>query len=115
MCLGIPGEVVEVHDDAGLRFGKVRFGGVSRDVCLECVPEARVGDYVLVHVGFAIACIDADEAERTYRILEELGQTDELLAEQLLAEQLLADERPTVPAGPLDPAESTEGAEGGTS
>jgi hydrogenase expression/formation protein HypC len=81
MCLGIPGEVVEVRDDAGLRFGKVRFAGVARDVCLEWVPEAMVGDYVLVHVGFAIALIDAEEAQRTYRILEELGQTDELTAD----------------------------------
>jgi hydrogenase expression/formation protein HypC len=81
MCLGIPGEVVAVRDDAGLRFAKVRFAGVSRDVCLECVPDAQVGDYVLVHVGFAIARLDRDEAERTYRILEELGQAEELAAD----------------------------------
>lgn len=72
MCLGIPGELVELRDDAGLRFGKVRFGGVVRDVCLECVPDAAPGDFVLVHVGFAIAKLDAEEAARTYRLLEEL-------------------------------------------
>ena len=94
MCLGIPGEVVEVHDDAGLRFGKVRFAGVSRDVCLECLPEAKVGDYVLVHVGFAIARIDAEEAARTYRILEELGEAEELLTAGLEAEQAVHDDGP---------------------
>jgi hydrogenase expression/formation protein HypC len=80
MCLGIPGELVSVRDDNGLRFGKVRFAGVLRDVCLECVPEAMPGDYVLVHVGFAIAKIDREEAERTYALLHELGQTEELVS-----------------------------------
>jgi len=78
MCLGIPGEIVEVRDRHGLRFGKVRFGGIRRDVCLEYVPEAGPGDFVLVHVGFAISRIDAAEAERTLRILEDLGQTSEI-------------------------------------
>ena len=82
MCLGIPGEVVEIRDDAGLRYGKVRFAGVSREVCLECVPQARVGDFVLVHVGLAIACIDADEAARTYAVLRELGAAEEGLDDE---------------------------------
>lgn len=77
MCLGIPGEVVSVREEDGVRVGRVRFGGVSREVCLECVPEAVVGDYVLVHVGFAIARLDADEAERTYAILRELAGMEE--------------------------------------
>ena len=80
MCLGIPGEVVEVREENGLKFGKVKFAGIARDVCLECVPEVTVGDFVLVHVGFAISRIDAAEAARTYRILEELGQTAEVMA-----------------------------------
>jgi hydrogenase expression/formation protein HypC len=80
MCLGIPGELVDVRDEDGLRVGKVRFAGITRDVCLAYVPEATRGDYVLVHVGFAIAVIDAEEAARSYRILEEIGQTDELTA-----------------------------------
>ncbi len=78
MCLGIPGEVVELRERHGLRFAKVRFGGISRDVCLEYVPEAVPGDFVLVHVGFAISRIDAEEAERTLRLLEELGQASEI-------------------------------------
>jgi hydrogenase expression/formation protein HypC len=74
VCLGIPGEVLELHEEHGLRFGKVRFGGVARRVCLEYVPDASRGDFVLVHVGFAIARIDAAEAARTLQILEELGE-----------------------------------------
>ncbi|HUA36503.1 MAG TPA: HypC/HybG/HupF family hydrogenase formation chaperone [Candidatus Binataceae bacterium] len=82
MCLGIPGEIVEVRDDDELRMGKVRFGGITREVCLEYLPEAGQGDYVVVHVGFAISKIDRDEAQRTYRILEELGQTAELASDR---------------------------------
>ena len=78
MCLGIPGEVIEVRDDAGLKFAQVRFGGITREVCLECQPDAGVGDFVLVHVGFAIARIDRDEAARAWDVLEQIGQTDEV-------------------------------------
>ena len=86
MCLGIPGEVVDVRDDGGLRIGTVRFAGITRDVCLDYVPDAVVGEYVLVHVGFAISKIDPQEAARTYRVLEELGQTGELTADRELEE-----------------------------
>jgi hydrogenase expression/formation protein HypC len=78
MCLGIPGEVVEIREEHALRFAKVRFGGITRDVCLECQPDAKVGDFVLVHVGFAIARIDAAEAARAWQVLTEIGQTDEV-------------------------------------
>lgn len=78
MCLGIPGEIVDVRDEKGLRFANVRFGGITRSVCLEYVPEAVVGDFVVVHVGFAISTIDPDEARRTYELLETLGETDDL-------------------------------------
>ena len=81
MCLGIPGEIVEVFEAEGLRVGKVRFAGITREVCLDYVPDAARGDYVVVHVGFAISKIDAEEAERSYRILEELGQTGELVSD----------------------------------
>ncbi|HKT11962.1 MAG TPA: HypC/HybG/HupF family hydrogenase formation chaperone [Terriglobia bacterium] len=78
MCLGIPGQVVSLEDAGGLRMGKVRFGGVVREACLEYVPEAAAGDYVIVHAGFAISCVDAEEAARTYQLLEEMGQLTEL-------------------------------------
>src|SRR5688572_29762605 len=78
MCLGIPGEVVEVGEHHGLRMGQVRFGGITRQVCLEAQPDVVPGDYVLVHVGFAIARIDPLEAGRAWEVLQTLGQTDEL-------------------------------------
>ncbi len=81
MCLAIPGEILEIREVKGLRFGKVRFAGITRDVCLEYVPDAVPGEYVAVHVGFAITKIDPEEAARSYQILEELGQTAELTAD----------------------------------
>ena len=75
MCLGIPGRLVEQFEEHGLRMGKVEFGGVARTVCLEHVPEAATGDFVLVHVGFALSRIDADEAARLLALLEELGES----------------------------------------
>ncbi len=73
MCLAIPGKIItsEVHN--GVRIGCVQFGGIKRETCLDLVPEASVGDYVLVHVGFAMSCVDREEAERTYEVLESMG------------------------------------------
>ena len=73
MCLAIPGKIVSAEDSNGLRVGRVQFGGITRQVSLDFVPEAAIGDYVLVHVGFAISRVDAAEAERTYQVLEEMG------------------------------------------
>lgn len=81
MCLGIPGEVMEIHKEKDLLFAKVRFGGVTRTICLEYVPDAKVGEFVVVHVGFAISKIDAEEAARSLQFLEEMGQTLELTAD----------------------------------
>jgi hydrogenase expression/formation protein HypC len=78
MCLGIPGKIVSVSDDAGLHMGKILFGGITREACLEYVPEAASGDYVIVHAGFAISRVDEEEAARTYQLLEEMGQLAEL-------------------------------------
>lgn len=80
MCLSVPGRVTEVFDDDGLRMGKVAFGGVAKSVCLEHVPEAGVGDYVLVHVGFALARIDEDEARRIFEFLATIEPLEEELA-----------------------------------
>ncbi|MGW2515474.1 HypC/HybG/HupF family hydrogenase formation chaperone [Streptomyces sp. NPDC001617] len=73
MCLGIPGRVVEVYDDAGLRMAVADFGGVRREVCLSCTPEADVGSYVIVHVGFAITQVDEVEARRTLDVLRAMA------------------------------------------
>ena len=73
MCLGIPGKVIEVHDVAGLRMGKVDFGGVRKEACLAYTPEVELGDYVIVHVGFAISRVDEDEAMKTLEILGSMG------------------------------------------
>jgi hydrogenase expression/formation protein HypC len=74
MCLAIPGEIVEVLERHGMKFARVEFGGLIREVCLEYQPSSGVGDFVLVHVGFAIATIDREEAERQWEILRQLGE-----------------------------------------
>lgn len=73
MCLAIPGKVLTTEERDGNLFGRVEFGGITRSVCLDFVPEARPGDYVIVHVGFAISQVDAEEARRTYGLLEAMG------------------------------------------
>jgi hydrogenase expression/formation protein HypC len=79
MCLAIPGKVIEIQQDAaGVRMGKTNFGGIIKQVCLEYTPEVNCGDYVLVHVGFALGKVDEAEAERTYRALAEMNQLTEL-------------------------------------
>ena len=78
MCLAIPGRVIETLESGGMKMARVSFGGMVKQVCVEYTPEAAVGDYVLVHVGFALSRIDQAEAERTYKLLEELGQLTEL-------------------------------------
>jgi hydrogenase expression/formation protein HypC len=79
MCLAIPGKLIEVSEDAhGVRMGKANFGGIIKQVCLEYTPEANKGDYVLVHVGFALGKVDEEEAARTYKLLEEMEQLAEL-------------------------------------
>lgn len=78
MCLGIPGKVVETYRENDVVMGKVDFSGVFKRVCLEHVPEVRPGEYVLVHVGFALSRIDEDEAGRVFAFLEEMQQLDEL-------------------------------------
>ncbi|MBA3913097.1 MAG: HypC/HybG/HupF family hydrogenase formation chaperone [Acidobacteriales bacterium] len=80
MCLAIPGKVVEAFENRGVRMAKVQFGGIVREACLEYVPNTQVGDYVLVHVGFAISRVDEDEAQRTYELLEQMDQLTELEA-----------------------------------
>ena len=79
MCLGIPGRIIERHDDGGLAMGVVDFGGVRRSCCLAYVArDVEPGDYVIVHVGFAISKVQEEEARRTYEALREMSQLDEL-------------------------------------
>ena len=78
MCLGIPGRIVETYQEHGLLMGKIDFTGVAKRACLEHVPEAKIGDYVMVHVGFALARIDEAEAERVLDFLRRIQQDDEL-------------------------------------
>ena len=80
MCLAIPGKVLEEFERGGMRMAKVQFGGITREASLDYVPAAKAGDYVLVHVGFAISTVNAEDAERTYRLLEEMDQLTELEA-----------------------------------
>jgi hydrogenase expression/formation protein HypC len=79
MCLAIPGKLIDITADAnGVRMGRANFGGIVKQVCLEYTPEVNPGDYVLVHVGFALNKVDEEEAERTYRLLQEMDQLQEL-------------------------------------
>lgn len=82
MCLAIPGRVLSVHgDDPFMRVGRVDFGGIVKEINLAYVPEVALGDYVLVHVGFAISVIDETEAMRVFETLKEIGDLDELGAD----------------------------------
>jgi hydrogenase expression/formation protein HypC len=89
MCLAIPGKLIEIGTDAnGVRMGKANFGGIVKQVCLEYTPEVAIGDYVLVHVGFALSKVDEEEAARTYKALEEMQQLGELDTPDLTEEDL---------------------------
>jgi hydrogenase expression/formation protein HypC len=74
MCLGVPGKIVEIYTKDNLRMGRIDFGGVIREACLEYVPETEVGDYVVVHVGFAISRLSEEEAMETLELLREIGE-----------------------------------------
>jgi hydrogenase expression/formation protein HypC len=92
MCLAIPGKVVDTYDQRGLLMAKVQFGGIVREACLGYVPETQVGEYVLVHVGFAISRVDEAEAQRTYQALKDLDQLTEL--ESPVVEEKPAPDKP---------------------
>jgi len=77
MCLAIPGKIVEKQERDGALLGRVDFGGVLREVRLDFVPEAEVGEYVVVHVGFALSRLNAEEAQRTFELLQEMGALEE--------------------------------------
>ena len=72
MCLGIPGKVIEIYEANGLKMGKVDFGGVVKEACLAYVPEIQIGEYTIIHVGFAISQIDEEEAQATLELLRQM-------------------------------------------
>lgn len=83
MCLGVPGKIIAITPNAlGMTMGKASFGGVVKEICLAYTPEARVGDYVVVHVGFAISTVDEEEAQKVFKYLEEMDDLAELEIEQ---------------------------------
>ncbi len=77
MCLGVPGRITSRRDRNGLKMADVDFGGVMREVCLDYVPEAKVGDYCLVHVGFALSLISEAEAQETLSLLREISELEQ--------------------------------------
>jgi len=77
MCLAIPGKVVEIDVSVSPLMGKVSFGGIKKDVCLELVPEVKIGNYVIVHVGFALNVMDEEEAQETLNLIEQMHQSED--------------------------------------
>jgi hydrogenase expression/formation protein HypC len=77
MCLGVPGKIVEIYDSGGLQMGKIDFGGVTREACLAYVPEAKIGDYTVIHVGFALHIISEEEANESLELLRQLAEAGE--------------------------------------
>lgn len=79
MCLGIPGKVIEIYQTGDMKMGKVDFGGVVKEACLEFIPDIEIGEYTIIHVGFGISKLDEEEAQRTLEMLREM----EMLADEL--------------------------------
>ena len=82
MCLAVPGQIREVYEANGARMGKIDFDGITKEICLEYLPEIAVGDYAIVHVGFAIQKLDEESALETLRIFREMGVLEEELGEE---------------------------------
>lgn len=83
MCLGIPGRVTETYHEHDVLMGKVDFNGIRKNACLDHVPEVRVGQYVIVHVGFALSIVDEEEARYVFEFLEQMDDLDELEVEEV--------------------------------
>jgi hydrogenase expression/formation protein HypC len=88
MCLGIPGKIIEIYEANGLMMGRVDFGGVTREACLAYVPEAIIGDYTLIHVGFALSIISEQEASETLELIQQIADLNsEIGPESAVSEQ----------------------------
>jgi hydrogenase expression/formation protein HypC len=79
MCLGVPGKIVEIYEKGGLKMAKVDFGGVFREACLDYVPEAKINDYCIIHVGFAISLLSEKEAQETLELLKQISDIEQEL------------------------------------
>ncbi|MFN2150113.1 MAG: HypC/HybG/HupF family hydrogenase formation chaperone [Anaerolineales bacterium] len=79
MCLAVPGRIIEIYENNGMKMGKVDFGGVTREACLDFVPEAQIDDYTVIHVGFAISLLSEEEAHKTLELLNEIDALGEEL------------------------------------
>jgi hydrogenase expression/formation protein HypC len=77
MCLAVPGKIIEVYDTAGMRMCKIDFGGVIREACLQALPDAKVGDFTIIHAGFALSILSEEEANETLSVLRELGEFED--------------------------------------
>lgn len=77
MCLGVPGKIIDIYVKDGLRIGKIDFGGVTREACLEALPEARIGEYTMIHAGFALNVLSEEEAMETLSTLRELEEFEQ--------------------------------------
>ena len=83
MCLGVPGKVLSMETNSiGMTMGKVSFGGVAKEVCLAYVPEAEIGDYVIVHAGFALNKLDEEEAMEVFELLKQMGEVEEIASNE---------------------------------
>ena len=79
MCLGVPGRILQIAEKGpGMPMGRVQFGGIVKEVCLSFLPDAQIGEYVIVHAGFAISRVDEAEAASTFELLKQMGETDEI-------------------------------------
>ena len=82
MCLGIPGKIIEIYEHNGLRMGRIDYGGIVKEACLSYVPEARIGEYAIIHVGFAISLLDEEEALASLQVIKELSDFERELGLQ---------------------------------
>ena len=87
MCLGVPGKIIEIYQNNDLLMGKIDFGGVIREACLAYVPEAKIGDYALIHVGFALNLISEKEAQETLELLQQIAEQAEYTSDENLPEE----------------------------
>lgn len=88
MCLGIPGKIIEIYETHGVQMGKVDFEGVTKEICLAYVPEIEIGDYAIIHVGFAITKVDEASAQETLKMFRDLGILEEELGVDKVASDL---------------------------